>query len=205
MRDKNNLVFEKTNHYFKHEEDESYQGIKMIHQSKLKPFENHSYQVLMDDSMNELAASIRQNGILNPIIVRPYRKAEYEIISGHQRVVACRVAKVHKIPAFVKEMDDNSAAILLVDSNLFREKILPSEKAYAYRMKLEAIKRQGRGSDLTSSQFGTKLRADDMLAEQVGESRNQIQRYIRLTNLIDKLLNMVDRGEIPFNAAYGAK
>ena len=172
--------------------------IVMIHQSKLKPFEEQPYKVLFDQSMEELIASIKENGILTPIIVRRINDEQFEIISGHRRVAAGRAAKIHKFPAQVVELNDDEAAILLVDSNLQRENILPSEKAFAYKLKLDAMKRQGMRTDLTLSQDGTKLRSDTQLAEQVGESRNQVQRYIRLTYLVDKLLEMVDNKKMPF-------
>lgn len=172
--------------------------ITMIHQSKLKPFEEQPYRVVFDKSMEELIESIKENGILTPIIVRRLDNEQFEIISGHRRVAAGKVAKIHKFPAQIMELNDDEAAILLVDSNLQRENILPSEKAFAYKLKLDAMKRQGKRTDLTLSQNGTKLRSDAQLAEQVGESRNQIQRYIRLTYLIDKLLGMVDNKKMPF-------
>ena len=172
--------------------------ITMIHQSKLKPFEEQPYRVVFDKSMEELIESIKENGILTPIIVRRLDNGQFEIISGHRRVAAGKVAKIHKFPAQIMELNDDEAAILLVDSNLQRENILPSEKAFAYKLKLDAMKRQGKRTDLILSQNGTKLRSDAQLAEQVGESRNQIQRYIRLTYLIDKLLEMVDNKKMPF-------
>ena len=138
----------------------------------------------MDETLIELAESIRLNGVLEAITVRKHKKGGYEILSGYRRVEACKLAKVIKIPAIIKELDDDNAIILMVDSNMHREKILPSEKGYAYKLKLDALKRQGKRSDLNSSQIGTKLRADEVLAKSVGESRNQVQRYIRLTNLI---------------------
>lgn len=175
--------------------------IKKIHISELKSAEIRPFKVKMDETLIELAESIRLNGVLEAITVRKHKKGGYEILSGYRRVEACKLAKVIKIPAIVKELDDDNAIILMVDSNMHREKILPSEKGYAYKLKLDALKRQGKRSDLTSSQIGTKLRADEVLAKSVGESRNQVQRYIRLTNLIDKLLNMVDNDVIPLNAA----
>ena len=171
--------------------------ITMIHQSKLKPFEEQPYRVVFDKSMEELIESIKENGILSPIIVRRLDNEQFEIISGHRRVAAGKVAKIHKFPAQIMELNDDEAAILLVDSNLQRENILPSEKAFAYKLKLDAMKRQGKRTDLTFSQNGTRLRSDAQLAEQVGESRNQVQRYIRLTYLIDKLLEMVDNKKMP--------
>ena len=154
--------------------------------------------------MDELVDSIKQNGVLTPVIARPYKDGGYEILSGHRRVKACELAGITEIPVVVKNLDDDTATILLVDSNLQREHILPSEKAFAYQMKLEAMKHQGARTDLTSSQFATKLekgRSDVELAEQVGESKDQIRRYIRLTNLIDPILQMVDDNQIAMNAA----
>ena len=175
--------------------------VKKIHISELKSAEIRPFKVKMDETLIELAESIRLNGVLEAITVRKHKEGGYEILSGYRRVEACKLAKVIKIPAIIKDIDDDNAIILMVDSNLHREKILPSEKGYAYKLKLDALKRQGKRSDLTSSQIGTKLRADEVLAKSVGESRNQVQRYIRLTNLIDKLLNMVDNDVIPLNAA----
>ena len=175
--------------------------IKKIHISELKSAEIRPFKVKMDETLIELAESIRLNGVLEAITVRKHKEGGYEILSGYRRVEACKLAKVIKIPAIIKDIDDDNAIILMVDSNLHREKILPSEKGYAYKLKLDALKRQGKRSDLTLSQIGTKLRADEVLAKSVGESRNQVQRYIRLTNLIDKLLNMVDNDVIPLNAA----
>ena len=166
----------------------------MIHQSKLIPFDEQPYKVRME----ELIASIKENGILSPIIVRKLDNEQFEIISGHRRVAAGKIAKIHKFPAQVMEINDDEAAILLVDSNLQRENILPSEKAFAYKLKLDAMKRQGMRTDLTLSQNETRMRSDMQLAKQVGESRNQVQRYIRLTYLIDKLLEMVDNKRMPF-------
>lgn len=175
--------------------------VKKIHISELKSAEIRPFKVKMDETLIELAESIRLNGVLEAITVRKHKEGGYEILSGYRRVEACKLAKVIKIPAIIKDIDDDNAIILMVDSNLHREKILPSEKGYAYKLKLDALKRQGKRSDLTSSQIGTKLRADEVLAKSVGESRNQVQRYIRLTNLIDKLRNMVDNDVIPLNAA----
>ena len=188
---------EKKEHFKKTKEEE----IIMIHQSKLKPFSEQPYKVKFDESMDELAASIKEYGILSPIIVRKTKNGLFEIISGHRRVEAGKKARVHKFPAIVKNLNDDEAVILLVDSNLQRENILPSEKAFAYKLKLDAMKRQGKRTDLTSDQIGRKLGIEsrEILAEQVGESKNQISRYIRLTNLIDKLLDMVDSKIMPFN------
>ena len=153
--------------------------------------------------MTELVESIKLSGILSPIIARPHPEGGYEILSGHRRVRACEIAGIKEVPVVVKDLDDDTAIILLVDSNLQREHILPSEKAKAYQMKLEAMKRQGERTDLTSDQFGRKsgIESREILAEQVGESKDQIRRYIRLTNLIDPILQMVDDNQIAMNAA----
>lgn len=175
--------------------------IQKVSLSELKPFESQPFKVLMDESMDELVESIKDSGVLSPLVVRPHKDGGYEILSGHRRAAACKIAGRENVPVIVRNLDDDMATIFLVDSNLQRENILPSEKAYAYKLKLEAMKRQGRRTDLTSSQFGTKLRADEELAKQTGESRNQVQRYIRLTELIDPLLDMVDAKKLPLNAA----
>ena len=169
--------------------------------SELKPFEAQPFKVRMDESMDELVESVKEGGVLTPLVVRPHKDGGYEILSGHRRAKASELAGRKTVPVIVRDLDDNMAAILLVDSNLQREYILPSEKAFAYQLKLEALKHQGRRTDLTSSQIGTKLRADEEIAKQTGESRNQIQRYIRLTELIDPLLDMVDEKKLPLNAA----
>ena len=163
--------------------------------ANLHPFEGHPYQVRDDAEMDALVESIREHGILTPLIVRPLEVVpmEYEVISGHRRLHAAQKAGIFEVPAFVHAVSRDEAAIQLVDSNLHREHILPSEKAFAYKMKYEAMRHQG-----TSSQLGTKLRSDEEMAAQVGESRNQIQRYIRLTNLIPPLLTLMDEGRIAF-------
>ena len=189
---------------FQNDEQRNSEEIKPVPISELKPFEQQPFKVLLDESMDELVDSIKQNGVLTPVIARPYKDGGYEILSGHRRVKACELAGITEIPVVVKNLDDDTATILLVDSNLQREHILPSEKAFAYQMKLEAMKHQGARTDLTSSQFATKLekgRSDVELAEQVGESKDQIRRYIRLTNLIDPILQMVDDNQIAMNAA----
>ena len=168
---------------------------------KLKPFEGHPFYVKDDDDMEQLTESIRQQGVLNPIMVRPLDTDEYEVISGHRRLHACKKAGIEMIPAFVYSMDRSEAVVAMVDSNLHREKLLPSEKAFAYKMKMDAIKHQGQRTDLTLGQVGTKLRSDEIIAQQSGESRNQVQRYIRLTNLIPGILQKVDSGEIALTPA----
>ena len=149
-----------------------------------------------------MAESVKQYGVLSPAIARPLPDGGYELVSGHRRKRACELAGLETMPVIVRELDDDAAVILVVDSNLQREGLLPSERAFAYKLKLEALRHQGERTDLTSSQLGTKLRADEIIAEQDGSSRNQIQRYIRLTELIPALLDMVDERKIAFNPAY---
>lgn len=168
---------------------------------KLYPFKNHPYKVLDDDKMIETVESIKHNGVLVPIVVRPRDVGGYEIISGHRRHHASKLAGLKDIPAIVKDLEDNIATILLVDSNIQRENLLPSEKAHAYKMKMEAIKRQGKRTDLTLRRIGEKLNSADNLGKIIGESARQIQRYIRLTELNPILMDMVDNKKIAFNAA----
>lgn len=202
MKNKNlNIGLTSYDDIFKSDEGRNTEEIKPVALSELKPFEEQPFKVLLDESMDELVESIKQSGVLSPIIARLHKDGGYEILSGHRRAKACELAGITEIPTVIKNLDDDTAMILLVDSNLQRENILPSEKAFAYQLKLQAMKRQGTRRDLTSSQFGTKLRSDEELANQTGESRNQIQRYIRLTNLIDPLLDMVDNKQIAMNAA----
>ena len=177
-------------------------GTTDVDVNAIYPFENHPFKVLDDEKMEELVDSIKLNGILTPVIVRPDDEGTYEMISGHRRLHAAKRAGLQKIPAIVKEMTNDDAILAMVDSNLQREEILPSEKAFAYKMKYEAMRRQGARKDLTSSEVGTKLRADNELARQVGESRNQVQRYIRLKELIPELLNLVDEKRLPFVTGY---
>lgn len=179
-------------------------NIEMIQLDRLKPFENHPYKVVENEEMNNLTQSIKENGILSPIIVRPIENGEYEIISGHRRLFAGKQAGLTKIPAMVCEMDRDTAAVTLVDSNLHRENILPSEKAYAYKLKAEALSHQGKRTDLTSGQFVPKSddnRTSAEIGEPYGESYKIVQRYIRLTNLHPKLLEYVDEGRIAFTPA----
>ena len=168
---------------------------------KLKPFEGHPFYVKDDEDMEQLTESIRQQGVLNPIMVRSLNTGEYEVISGHRRLHACQKAGIEMIPAFICSMDRSEAVVAMVDSNLHREKLLPSEKAFAYKMKMEALKHQGQRTDLTLGQVGTKLRSDEIIAQRSGESRNQVQRYIRLTNLIPSILQKIDSGEIALTPA----
>ena len=176
---------------------------KNISIEKLHPFENHPYKVQDNEEMDALAESIKAHGVVSPIIVRPLENTadEYEIISGHRRVMASRKAGITEVPALVVSLDRNAAAIVLVDSNLHREHILPSEKAFAYKMKAEALEHQGWKSDLTSCQVGTKLRTDEQIAADANDSARQVQRYIRLTNLIPEILQYVDEGRISFTPA----
>ena len=196
-----NISLKSYDSIFQSAEQRNTEELKPVPISELKPFTEQPFKVKLDEDMDALVESIKQCGVLTPVIARPHKDGGYEILSGHRRVKACELAGITDIPVVVKNFDDDTATILLVDSNLQREHILPSEKAFAYQMKLEAMKRQGARTDLTSSQIGTKLRSDIELAEQVGESRNQIQRYIRLTNLIDPILDMVDNNQIAMNAA----
>ena len=176
---------------------------KNISIEKLHAFENHPYKVQDNEEMDALAESIKAHGVVSPIIVRPLENTtdEYEIISGHRRVMASRKAGITEIPALVVSLDRDAAAIVLVDSNLHREHILPSEKAFAYKMKLEAMKHQGWRSDLTSDQLGGKLETADLVGAETGDSKNQVRRYIRLTNLIPEILQYVDDGHISFTPA----
>ena len=170
--------------------------------SELFPFRNHPFKVLDDAAMQDTAESIKEHGVLVPAIARPREDGGYELISGHRRKRGCELAALSSMPCIVRNLDDDASTIIMVDSNIQRENILPSERAFAYKLKLEALKRQGARSDLTSSQLGTKLsRADEEIAEQAGTSRNQVQRYIRLTELIPELLDMVDVKKIAFNPA----
>ena len=168
----------------------------------LHPFTNHPFKVLDDEAMTRTVESIAQYGVLSPLIARPRPEGGYEIISGHRRQYAAKLAGLDTLPVIVRQMDDDAAVILMVDSNLQREHILPSERALAYKMKLDAMRRtSGRPSKENVSQIGTQKRSDQIMAEELGESRNQIQRFIRLTNLVPELLDMVDEKKIAFNPA----
>lgn len=167
----------------------------------LHSFKHHPFKVLDNEEMNQMVESIQQFGILNPLIVRPDENGTYEIVSGHRRARAAELAGLTTVPAIVRQLDDDAAIILMVDSNLARENILPSEKAWSYKLKLDAMKRQGERTDLTLRQVGTKSRSDEQIAQENGDSARQIQRYIRLTNLIPELLDMVDAKQISFNPA----
>ena len=183
-------------------QEQQREQVQQIPIDALHPFTNHPFKVLDDEAMTRTVESIAQYGVLAPLIVRPRPDGDgYEIISGHRRQYAAKLAGLETLPVIVRNMDDDAAVLLMVDSNLQRETILPSERAFAYKMKLEALKNQGARSDLTSPQIGTKLRADEKVAQDLGESRNQVQRFIRLTNLIPELLDMVDEKKISFNPA----
>ena len=168
---------------------------------KLRPFEGHPFKVTDNEEMDQLTWSILTQGLLTPLVVRPLPNGEYEVVSGHRRLHACKKAGIETVPALITDMDRDAAAIALVDSNLHREKILPSEKAFAYKMKMDAMKRQGQRTDLTSGQVGPKLRTDEIVAEEANDSARQIKRYIRLTNLTPGILDMVDEGRIALTPA----
>ena len=179
------------------------ESVKQVQLSQLSPFHRHSFKVNNDSEMQEIVESVKQYGILSPAIVRPLPEGGYELVSGHRRKRACELAGLDTMPVIVRELDDDAAAILVVDSNLQREGLLPSERAFAYKLKLEAIQHQGQRKDLTSVQVEPKLRARDVIAKEAGESSGvQVQRYIRLTELIPPLLDMVDERKIAFNPAY---
>ena len=182
-------------------QEEQREQVQQIPIDALHPFTNHPFKVLDDEAMTRTVESIAQYGVLAPLIARPRPEGGYEIISGHRRQYAAKLAGLDTLPVIVRQMSDDAAVILMVDSNLQREHILPSERAFAYKMKLKALKNQGARSDLTSCQVGTKFRADESLAEDSGESARNVQRFIRLTNLIPELLDMVDEKKIAFNPA----
>ena len=202
--DSGNLALKGLDDLFSTEEnrqEEQREQVQQIPIDALHPFTNHPFKVLDDEAMTRTVESIAQYGVLAPLIARPRPEGGYESISGHRRQYAAKLAGLDTLPGIVRQMSDDAAVILMVDSNLQREHILPSERALAYKMKLEALKNQGARSDLTSSQIGTKLRADEKVAQDSGDSRNQVQRYIRLTNLVPELLAMVDEKKISFNPA----
>lgn len=179
-------------------DDAKLERVKDIPLTELHPFKDHPFKIQNDDEMKRLIESIQKFGTLTPALARPLPEGGYELISGHRRLAACQVLGIETMPVIVREMSDDEAVIAMVDANLQREHILPSEKAFAYKMKLDAIKHQG----IASSQLGTRLiRSDEKVAMDAGESRNQVQRYIRLTYLIPELLSMVDENKIAFNPA----
>ena len=182
-------------------QEEQREQVRQIPIGELFPFKNHPFKVLDDDSMSDTVESVKQYGVLSPLIARPRPKGGYEIISGHRRQHAAELAGLETLPVIVRQMDDDAAIILMVDSNLQREHILPSERAFAYRMKLDAIKNQGTRSDLTSTQVVSKLRSNEKLGAENNQSRETVRRFIRLTNLIPELLDMVDNKTVSFNPA----
>lgn len=182
-------------------QEEQREQVQQIPTGELFPFKNHPFKVLDDDSMSDTVESVKQYGVLSPLIARPRPKGGYEIISGHRRQHAAELAGLETLPVIVRQMDDDAAIILMVDSNLQREHILPSERAFAYKMKLDAMKNQGTRSDLTSTQVVSKLRSNEKLGAENNQSRETVRRFIRLTNLIPELLDMVDNKTVSFNPA----
>lgn len=200
-----NISLKSYDSIFQNDEQRNTEEIKPVPISELKPFTEQPFKVKLDEDMDSLVDSIKQCGVLTPVIARPHKDGGYEILSGHRRVKACELAGITDIPVVIKNLDDDTATILLVDSNLQREHILPSEKAFAYQMKLEAMKRKaGRPLEENRGQIVhnySEQKSRDELGTQTGESGRQIQRYIRLTNLIDPILDMVDNNQIAMNAA----
>ena len=199
-----NISLKSYDSIFQSEEQRNTEEIKPVPISELKPFTEQPFKVKLDEDMDALVESIKQCGVLTPVIARPHKDGGYEILSGHRRVKACELAGITDIPVVVKNLDDDTATILLVDSNLQREYILPSEKAFAYQMKLEAMKRKAGRPEKNYSQIGNNFNeatSSEEFSKEVGESKNQIFRYIRLTNLIDPILDMVDNNQIAMNAA----
>ena len=182
-------------------QEQQREQVQQIPIGELFPFKNHPFKVLDDESMQRTVESVEQYGVLSPLIARPRPEGGYEIISGHRRQHAAQLAGLDALPVIVRQMDDDAAVLLMVDSNLQRENILPSERAFAYKMKLEALKNQGARSDLTSAQLGRKLETADIVGQESGDSRNQVRRFIRLTNLVPELLDRVDEKKIAFNPA----
>ena len=200
-----NLALKGLDEMFSTEESRQEQKREQVQQipiEELFPFKEHPFKVLDDEAMQRTVESVAQYGVLAPLIARPRPEGGYEIISGHRRQHAAELAGLDTLPVIVRQMSDDAAVILMVDSNLQREHILPSERAFAYKMKLDAMKRtSGRPSKENVSQIGTQKRSDQIMAEELGESRNQIQLFIRLTNLIPELLDLVDEKKISFNPA----
>ena len=181
--------------------NEQRESVQQIPLTELHPFAHHPFKVQDDERMQETAESIKEYGVLVPAIARPREGGGYELVAGHRRKRACELAGLDTMPVIVRDLDDDAAVLVMVDSNLQRENILPSERAYAYKMKLEALKHQGSRSDLTSRQVVGKLEAADMIGQNIGESGRQVQRYIRLTNLVPELLEKVDNKALAFNPA----
>ena len=182
-------------------ETEQREKVMEIPLSELRPFKDHPFKVLDDERMLDTVESVKQYGVLSPALARPHPEGGYELVSGHRRHRAAELAGLETLPTIVRNLDDDEATIIMVDSNLQRETVLPSERAWAYRMKLDAMRHQGARTDLTSSQVGMRLQALDIVGQQAGDSRNQVHRYIRLTELIRPLLDMVDERKIAFNPA----
>ena len=204
MKERSNINLKPLDDLFSTEEsraDAQREKVQEIPLGELHPFRNHPFKVKDDAAMQDTVDSVREYGVLVPAIARPDPDGGYELIAGHRRHHASELAGKETMPVIIRDLDDDAATIIMVDSNLQREELLPSERAFAYKMKLEALKHQGARTDLTSSQVGTRLRADELIAQQSGESRNQIQRYIRLTELIPTLLDMVDERKIALNPA----
>ena len=200
--DSGNLALKELDDLFSTEENRQEEQVQQIPIDALHPFTNHPFKVLDDEAMTRTVESIAQYGVLAPLIARPRPDGDgYEIISGHRRQYAAKLAGLDTLPVIVRQMSDDAAVILMVDSNLQREHILPSERAFAYKMKLEALKNQGARSDLTSPQVAAKFRSDDAVAKDQGISGDTVRRYIRLTNLVPELLDMVDEKKIAFNPA----
>ena len=202
--DSGNLALKGLDDLFSTEEnrqEEQREQVQQIPIDELHPFTNHPFKVLDDEAMTRTVENIAQYGVLAPLIARPRPEGGYEIISGHRRQYAAKLAGLDTLPVIVRQMSDDAAVILMVDSNLQREHILPSERAFAYKMKLEALKNQGARSDLTSPQVAAKFRNDDAVAKGQGISGDTVRRYIRLTNLVPELLDMVDEKKIAFNPA----
>ena len=199
-----NIVLKSVDDIFQTEEnraDAQRERVQEIPLDQLKPFRNHPFKVRDDQRMLDTVDSIREYGVLVPAIARPDPEGGYELISGHRRKRGCEMAGFQTMPVIIRDLDDDAAVLVMVDSNIQREELLPSERAFAYKMKLEALKHQGARMDLTSCQVGTKLRADEKLAESVNESARTVQRFIRLTELISELLDMVDERKLAFNPA----
>ena len=182
-------------------QEQQREQVQQIPIDELYPFKNHPFKVLDDESMQRTVESVEQYGVLSPLIARPRPEGGYEIISGHRRQHAAQLAGLDALPVIVRQMDDDAAVLLMVDSNLQRENILPSERVFAYKMKLEALKNQGARSDLTSTQLVSKLRSNEQLGAENNQSRETVRRFIRLTNLVPELLDMVDEKKIAFNPA----
>ena len=199
-----NIVLKSVDDIFQTEEnraDAQRERVQEIPLDQLKPFKNHPFKVRDDQRMLDTVDSIREYGVLVPAIARPDPEGGYELISGHRRKRGCEMAGLQTMPVIIRDLGDDAAVLVMVDSNIQREELLPSERAFAYKMKLEALKHQGARMDLTSCQVGTKLRADEKLAESVNESARTVQRFIRLTELISELLDMVDERKLAFNPA----